>query len=240
MKCILNIIFISFFTSPYLSVAQNITIKGRVIDNKYNNPLAYVYVVKKQTNTGTITESDGYFTINANKNDTLLISCYGFKLQRVPCANIDSNNVYLVKMLPLQYDLNTVNIFTQYNLREAAEIIGKKNEPNINKLEMARSSAFEHPITYFYLKYNKLEKSKREAEMLINGDNRMAVLRGLFKVYLFENYQKLDPKQLDDFINYCNLSDFFIKTSTEYELAIHILRKFDSYTNNNDYVRPQY
>lgn len=57
--------------------AQNVTIRGKVVDSK-GEPLAGAVVLVKGTATGAMTEEDGSYTVNANKNAVLEASLLGF------------------------------------------------------------------------------------------------------------------------------------------------------------------
>ena len=58
--------------------AQKQTIHGKVTDNN-GNPLPDVSVMVKATRTGTATDKDGSFTIDAAPTDVLIFSIIGFK-----------------------------------------------------------------------------------------------------------------------------------------------------------------
>src|SRR5215212_4314193 len=72
-------ICIAFFLllATVFAQAQNVTVKGRITNEK-NQPVADVSVVVKGTATGTTTNANGEFQINAPANGTLTISSVGF------------------------------------------------------------------------------------------------------------------------------------------------------------------
>ena len=72
--------------------AQSMTVKGIVKDNTGLGVIG-ASVLIKGTNTGTITDFDGNFTLQANKGDIIVISYIGYKTQEVPAA--ESINVML-------------------------------------------------------------------------------------------------------------------------------------------------
>ena len=65
--------------------AQNVNVTGRVVD-KNNEPIVGAYVVVDGTSTGTSTNFDGRYTINAPANGTLQFYCIGYKTQEVAIA----------------------------------------------------------------------------------------------------------------------------------------------------------
>lgn len=71
-----------FVFSPRISRAQ-VSIKGRVINSSNNEVVTGATVQLKGTQTGTITNASGEYTIRANPGDTLLFSSVGFITKQV-------------------------------------------------------------------------------------------------------------------------------------------------------------
>ena len=75
MKDLRNlIIMISLFLSTSTRIAQQINIKGIITSLTDNEPLIGVNVSVSGTMTGTITDFNGEFSINADPDATLLFS----------------------------------------------------------------------------------------------------------------------------------------------------------------------
>ncbi|MEQ1732289.1 MAG: carboxypeptidase-like regulatory domain-containing protein [Bacteroidia bacterium] len=249
MKKTLNkIILLLLLLSPCVTtVAQDlITFKGKITDAKNNAPLYYSIIVNKRTNTGVTSNVDGTFTIQVLKTDTLLISSSGYALRKLPVSKALEQIVMngstadaTIAMNNLQYTLRGITIKPDIDLEDFKKQLKKIKTPEADKYAKASSfaNAFQSPITYLYETFNRLEKSKRLVEQLTNDDNRLELRRALFKTYMFENYEVLNPNQLDAFIRFCNFTDGYIKQSTEYELASAIKKNYYAYTNQNDYVK---
>ncbi len=247
MKKTLNQLLLLLLLSPCVTaVAQDlITFKGKIIDAKNNAPLYYSIIVNKRTNTGVTSNVDGTFSLQVLATDTLLISSSGYALRKLPVSkavqNIDMNNnaESTIAMNNLQYTLRGVTVKPDIDLDDFRKQLKKIKTPEADKYDKATNfaNAFNSPITYFYTMFSKLEKSKRLVEQLTNDDNRLELRRALFKTYMFENYEVLNPNQLDAFIRFCNFTDGYIKQSTEYELALAIKKNYYAYTNENDYVK---
>lgn len=74
-----NILTYALFLFVSIGVAQS---TGYVIDDN-NNPLPGASEVIKGTTTGSTTDFDGKFSINAGPNDILVVSYVGFETQEV-------------------------------------------------------------------------------------------------------------------------------------------------------------
>lgn len=72
-----HLTFLFFFISILTVVAQN-EVKGIIRDASNTEPLPGVNVVIKGTNTGTVSDLDGNYSLNAKPGDTVVISFLGF------------------------------------------------------------------------------------------------------------------------------------------------------------------
>ncbi|MCW9708755.1 TonB-dependent receptor [Fodinibius salsisoli] len=73
-------LFIALIAFPLISTAQ---INGQVFDAETNQPLPGANVVVEDTQTGTSTDAEGEFTIDAEEGDVLVISFVGYNTQEV-------------------------------------------------------------------------------------------------------------------------------------------------------------
>jgi TonB-linked SusC/RagA family outer membrane protein len=84
------LLLFTFFTTAVL--AQNLTVKGKVTDATTGEALIGVTVAIKGTTTGTQTDVNGAYTLNAASNATLQVSYIGYATQDIAIAgrtNID-------------------------------------------------------------------------------------------------------------------------------------------------------
>lgn len=74
--------------------AQDIVLKGQVKDQS-GEPLIGANILIKGTATGTISDVEGHFTLKAVLNQTLSVTCIGFKSQEVPVTSANPLTVVL-------------------------------------------------------------------------------------------------------------------------------------------------
>lgn len=79
-----------------ISFAQQKTVSGTVSDNA-NIPLPGATIIIKGTSSGTTTDFDGNFTIQASADDTLEISFVGFTTQEI---SVGSSTAFKIQMTP--------------------------------------------------------------------------------------------------------------------------------------------
>ncbi len=139
MKCFFTVIsFLLFCAGAY---AQSAVITGKVTDAVDGSPLAGSTVKIKGTSRATVTNQNGNFTINASKNQTLIISSIGYANQEINIGNQTTFNVSLSRQE------NTINevIVTAVGISRSEKALGyavakvdpdnliQKSEPDLLK-----------------------------------------------------------------------------------------------------------
>lgn len=76
------------------AVQQSITVKGKVMDGAFNEPMPGVAIQVQGTTTGTVTDLDGNFTLEVPSQDAVLIfSFVGYKTQNITVGTQRTINV---------------------------------------------------------------------------------------------------------------------------------------------------
>src|SRR5690349_2252280 len=104
---------ILLFLSSYLQAQETIKVTGTVIDSSLNKPLSGVSVNVKGQTTGTTTDEKGKFSINANRNSTLVFSYVGYTPEEVAVGNNNVINVTLKSEAASLQDVVVVGYGTQ-------------------------------------------------------------------------------------------------------------------------------
>ncbi|MGN6618378.1 MAG: SusC/RagA family TonB-linked outer membrane protein [Ilyomonas sp.] len=104
---------ILLFLSSYLQAQETIKVSGTVIDSSLNKPLSGVSVNVKGQTTGTTTDEKGKFSINANRNSTLVFSYVGYTPEEVAVGNNNVINVTLKSEAASLQDVVVVGYGTQ-------------------------------------------------------------------------------------------------------------------------------
>lgn len=95
MRKFTNSLFaILFFLVPLITQAQS-PVTGKVLDEK-GNPVAEASVVLKGAKTGTKTDANGNFTINAKPGDVLVISSVNFSTQQTKVKEAGSITINMI------------------------------------------------------------------------------------------------------------------------------------------------
>jgi TonB-linked SusC/RagA family outer membrane protein len=99
--------------APCILLAQNRTIKGRVVDEA-GNPVVSANILAKGSKKGTQTDNDGNFSIavSGTGSTDLVISSVGYAAKIVPVTGTDAGTVQLVKEVITQEDVVVVGYAT--------------------------------------------------------------------------------------------------------------------------------
>jgi TonB-dependent SusC/RagA subfamily outer membrane receptor len=127
------LLVVAFAVLANLSFAQQVSISGKVVDSGDGNPIPGVSVVVKGTNTATITDFEGRFTIQASTTDVLLISFMGYNTQQVV---VGETNSFAIALVPSELGLDEV-VVIGYGTQKKREMVGSiatVGSKNINSI----------------------------------------------------------------------------------------------------------
>ncbi|MBQ3617899.1 MAG: carboxypeptidase-like regulatory domain-containing protein [Bacteroidales bacterium] len=68
---------------PFALLAQNITVRGKVVDAPTNEPLIGVFILQTGTQNGTITDINGNYSIQCPNDATLTFNYRGYATQTI-------------------------------------------------------------------------------------------------------------------------------------------------------------
>jgi len=126
-------LFVLFLSVHFYAIAQNSkTVRGRVTDEK-NAPISGASVTVKGSSKGTVTNSDGYYIIQAPANGVLSISFVGYESKQMAVGGNETVNFSLA---PSNESLNQV-VVVGYGAQRRASITGaiaSVNSKTINEL----------------------------------------------------------------------------------------------------------
>ncbi|MGI9594118.1 MAG: SusC/RagA family TonB-linked outer membrane protein [Patiriisocius sp.] len=137
-----KVVFFVLILFPVLLFAQQITLKGTVIDQDADTPLPGVSILIKKTSKGVISDFDGNFEIAANIGDTLVASYIGMATQELPVL-VSSITVVMV---PDVNQLQEVTISVGYFDVSKKDLSGSITQINSEQLEKNRSNSIENLI----------------------------------------------------------------------------------------------
>ncbi|QEC67310.1 SusC/RagA family TonB-linked outer membrane protein [Panacibacter ginsenosidivorans] len=138
----LSLLF-TFLVATLFAVAQNVTVSGTVT-NSAGKGIEGINVLVKGTSKGTITKTDGSFSINAPSNGTLVFSGVGYAQQEVAVNNQASISVTLTES---QNELNAVVVTALGITKDSRKLGYAVTSVNGDLLNKARETNVAYSLT---------------------------------------------------------------------------------------------
>ena len=88
----------------------------------------------------------------------------------------------------------------------------------------------ESPITALYQAFSKKEQNKRWIQEQKYKDDQRRVVKELLRLYVAFDIINMTEDDFDEFIQFLNMDDDFLKTSSEMELILFIKDKYEHYS----------
>ncbi len=130
--------------SPYVSIQKTakITIAGQITDEQTGEPLIGVNVKESVTNTGTATDFNGMFTIEAEESATLIISYIGYVSQSIKVKGRTSLNIVLRENIA---QLDAV-VVVGYGTQKRSDLTGSLSSVSEKELKQLPSTGLDQAL----------------------------------------------------------------------------------------------
>lgn len=207
-----------------------------MIDENGVSAFNNLIIVNKRTGKAFYAGGEGEFSTQVSRTDTLMIGAIGYKTFTHPIiARPDQKEIHdTIVLVPLSFDLNTVNVFGK---RDLEEIIDELGDLNFNEADYMVSGidAYQSPITFLYQSLSRRAQQERLAKELMVEARRKEVLKELFGKYVDAGIIHLDEHEFDEFIEFCDVPERVVKTYTQYEFIMYIKSKYRAYRRIKDF-----
>ncbi|MCF6214335.1 MAG: carboxypeptidase-like regulatory domain-containing protein [Flavobacteriaceae bacterium] len=227
---------------------KKLVLKGKIIDNVDSKPLQSADILNLNSVVGTTTNRKGQFEITAQPNDTLFISYIGYQSIKLKVTNdLLKGNELLISMFEKVVDLDEVTL-KPYQLIGVL-VVDAKNVPldkfsriHINGIsqtyEIGRPvsrnygsvlSALFNPIDFWYKKLGKKPKQLKRLQKLKEKDNLREIMQQKFSREVLMDYMDMSKKELNDLLDKCNYSEYFIKKASDLQIIEAVLECYENY-----------
>lgn len=231
-------------------MTDRVIIAGYVFEESSGEPLPYVNVYVKRTRSGTITDTAGYFMLNAKMNDTLTFSSLGYDRKYVVINDSATDNMKpLIVFLDTKiYELNSIDIIALKKYKQLEYELTNMRLPDDDYTYAARNFPFRpkdldyytrvnapgfglvfSPISALYDMFSKEGKERRKLEEIQQQDDLYNAIEQKVSKKLIMDITGLSQEEANLFIEWCNFSPDFIMKLTEYDLISVIVYKYGVY-----------
>ncbi|MDC3132609.1 SusC/RagA family TonB-linked outer membrane protein [Flavobacteriaceae bacterium] len=135
-------IFLLLMVFPIYVIAQNITLKGNVIEEDSNDQLPGVTIIVKGTSIGVVSDFEGNFEIETKLGDSIVVSYLGMKTQTLPVLFSPIS----ITMQEEVNQLNEVTVSVGYFDVSKKDLSGSITQISTEQLEKNRTNSIESLI----------------------------------------------------------------------------------------------
>ncbi len=225
-----------------------VALKGQILDGTNATSLLGAHILNLNAVRGTISNTDGKFVIPTSVNDTIMISYIGYQSIKLKITNdlLKGNELSITlheksKQMQevtvkthnligvLEVDIKQVpkDNFTRIHINGLPQTyeVGKPKQKNLSSL----AAAVVNPVDFLYNMFGKKPKSLRKLKKLKNEDELREILNQKFDREVMLEYLEMSDKQLQELLNDCNYSEYFIKTASDLQIVEAILDCHENY-----------
>lgn len=235
--------FLLAVSTTLTGVAQTIR-SGSVIDKVSRKPVALATVQNLTLRRAVTSTESGQFRLTASPNDTLLISCVGYKAERVVVPADESE--LLAEMVQEVKQLNEVVIkgwtesrfkeeFLKLNIhnnkpviviKAAPELVGKQLG-NVGRMgydykTLAPKMTLKGPVSALYGKFSKEAKNERKLQQFNQAESNKQRYSARLDPVWISRITDLKEERLTAFLKFCKLPETFVLEASEYDLIVAI------------------
>lgn len=249
-----QLLFLLFLAITQIGFGQIIDNKkqlfliGKIIENIENKPLQSADIINLNTVIGTTTNRKGEFRIKAQANDTLFISYIGYQSIKLKVTNdLLKGNELVISMHEKVIDLDEVTLRPHQLV--GVLVVDAKNVPedrftriHINGIsqtyEVGRPisrnygsvlGALFNPIDFWYKRFGKKPQQLARLRKLREKDEIRGIMQQKFSREILMDYMDVSKKELDDLLDECNHSEYFIKKASDLQIIEAVLECYENY-----------
>jgi hypothetical protein len=247
---------IPFVSCQTVFAQETIRVVGTVVNSQNQSPVPFVHVYTTSYHHGTISDGAGQFELNFAKPDTLIFSCVGYESKRIAFSAEDKGRVHeiRVELNPRTYQLDSVQVTAYPTIEQFKQDVLKLElaEKEVFKLNIPKGARLppEGPddvnlnpsisvngvIGTLYDALSREGKEKKKVRAMHQQAHDFRAIDAKYNVEIVRNVTHLDEEAAKRFMEWCKFEYDFILNSSEYELAVAMLKCLDEF-NKADTLR---
>ncbi len=189
-KYIIYIIFV-FAGLQQLSAQEVLVQWTGVVRNDLLEPIPFAHIIVKKDFRGTVSDPQGMFTIITYPNDTLLISCVGYKARKIPVPYVSAaDSKHYIKDIVLEEDtimLSEVVIFPWKTYKEFKDAFMSLDLPEDDMQRAYRNIAIIQEQIYNAAMNRSATPTSNFRDVMASKHNRMMNYGHMYPTYSITN-----------------------------------------------------
>lgn len=207
---------------------DKVLVTGKVVDTLRPQNFYNLMIINRTTGRGVFGQPNGSFSLYVSNGDSLSISVKDYPMVNM-VVSADSNCQFVRKIYiegkPQELEEIIVRpIKSLEEIKEEREALAMRETRMVTGIEVLQS-----PITALYQAFSKKEQNKRWIAEQEFKDDQRRIVKELLRTYVSYEIIDLSEEDFDDFIEFLNINESFLKTATEMELITFIKDKFEHF-----------
>jgi hypothetical protein len=217
-----------------------VRVTGLVADAETHTGVPGVTIINKSSHTGTITEENGSFAIDAMPGDTLQFSILTYNTKAVPVpASSMFINVYLSKKI---FNLGSVTVqgksYTADSIATREEYARYFNYHKPGAKDVLKTLPSQPITALTYLVPSKARKRKEHFQEQLVYWEKEKYVDNRYSEEMVERLTKLNGDELDSFMVRYRPGYQFMKEATDYDLMLYIKQSYEQYKKEKASMPP--
>ncbi|MDF1517133.1 MAG: carboxypeptidase-like regulatory domain-containing protein [Lutibacter sp.] len=224
-----------------------VTLRGQIIDNASKLPLSGAHLFNLNSVIGTISNEDGMFGLATTANDTIYVSYVGYQSIKLKITNdLLKGNELVIELYERTEKLDEI-VVNSHKLIGVLEIDAKNvpkdkysrihinGVPQTYEVGTRRRKEFNspidalfRPIDFVYNMFGENPNQLRKLKKLKDDDTLRNMLDTSDRELLME-YLGMTAEELNELLNECNYSDYFIKSASDLQLIEAVLLCYENH-----------
>lgn len=213
-----------------------IRLKAKIISAADSSAVPYANIINNRTHSGTITNADGFFTLEMLNIDSLVVSSVGYQKSviKVP-YNYSGQNVLTFIMRPVNYALGEVRVQGDkpevdlgFETGTPTDIAPELRGDSYNEKPPILAALF-NPISYWQYYLSRKERQKRDVREAIALEKNWEMHSKNYNKEMVMKLTGLNEMKADTFMVWFNSQNVLPYTSTEYQVRESIIEYFKIY-----------
>lgn len=212
-----------------------ILLSGEVLDEE-GNALQDVHVQNMGNKQVTVTDNSGFFSIFLHKSHNIRFSAVGFRpTYFTPHENSRASLYKVIKLRSKATALNEITIRPDDVERATEMMMLPPGQPLFSIGFQGEQEDFKpgvgSPISALYNLFSKESKQQKKLEELLKQDKLKGLVDERFEREDFWELTGLVGDELEEFKEFCGMSELFIMTATDYEFLFRVKNCFNKFKN---------
>ncbi|MHB1146787.1 MAG: carboxypeptidase-like regulatory domain-containing protein [Lutibacter sp.] len=224
-----------------------VTLRGQVIDNSKKQPLIGAHLFNLNSVIGTISNDDGMFELATAVNDTIYVSYLGYQSIKLKITNdLLKGNELVIELYERTEAMNEI-VVSSHKLIGVLEIDAKNvpkdkysrihinGVPQTYEVGTRQTREFNSPVDAIFRPidyvYNMFGKSPNQLKKLkkLKDDDKLRNMLDTSNRELLMEYLGMTAEELNELLNECNYSDYFIKSASDLQLIEAVLLCYENH-----------